>query len=131
MDPDQIRRRAPALWLFMGLLVVLVCVLAVLQYNWIGDISANEQKKRQDDLQAAANKLSGDFNAQISIAGETLQPDEPEVQEVGRQKAYENRYREWRASAPHPELFRRIAMAYSEDGRAVLRSLNPATGLLE
>jgi len=36
MDPDQIRRRAPALWLFMGLLVVLVCVLAVLavQLDW-------------------------------------------------------------------------------------------------
>jgi signal transduction histidine kinase len=131
MDPDQIRRRAPALWLFMGLLVVLVCVLAVLQYNWIGDISANEQKKRQDDLQAAANKLSGDFNAEIDIAGETLQPDEPEVQEVGRQKAYENRYREWRASTPHPQLFRRIGLAYPENGRAALRSLNPDTGMLE
>ena len=30
------------LWLFMALLVALVCVLAVLQYNWIGEISVDE-----------------------------------------------------------------------------------------
>ena len=59
MDPDQIRRRAPVLWLFVALLVVLVCVLAVLQYNWIGEISVNEQKQRQYDLQTAANFVRG------------------------------------------------------------------------
>ena len=131
MDPDQIRRRAPALWLFMGLLVVLVCVLAVLQYNWIGEISANEQKKRQDDLQTAANRLSGDFTAEINIAAEALQPDDPEVAELGRLKAYEARYAEWRAVAPHAQLFRIIGVAYAENGQPALRILNPDSGILE
>jgi len=131
MDPDQIRRRAPVLWLFLGLLVVVVCVLAVLQYRWIGEISANEQKNRQADLQAAANKLSSAFNAELSTAAETLQPSDPQVQELGRQKAYETRYREWHASSPHPRLFRRAAVVGQENGRLALRMFNTETGVLE
>jgi signal transduction histidine kinase len=131
MDPNQIRRRAPVLWLFLGLLVVLVCVLAVLQYRWIGEISANEQKNRKADLQTAANKLSSAFNAEISTAAETLQPSDPQVQEMGRQKAYETRYREWRASSPHPRLFRRAAVVAQENDRLVLRMFDAETGVLE
>src|ERR1700687_2138622 len=121
MDPDQIRRRAPVLWLFMVLLVVLVCVLAVLQYNWIGEISVNEQKRLQYDLQAAANKLSSAFNAELNTAAEGLQPSDQQVQEMGRQKAYESRYAEWRASAAHSRLFRRAAVVGEENGRVALR----------
>src|SRR5678809_458451 len=131
MDPNQIRRHAPVLWLFLGLLVVLVCVLAVLQYRWIGEISANEQKNRKADLQTAANKLSSAFNAEISTAAETLQPSDPQVQEMGRQKAYETRYREWRASSPHARLFRRAAVVAQENDRLVLRMFDAETGVLE
>ncbi len=131
MDPDQIRRRAPVLWLFMGLLVVLVCVLAVLQYKWIGEISANEQKKRQDDLQAAANKLSSAFNTELSSSAAALQPTDLQVQEMGRQAAYEARYNQWRASAQHRRLFRRIAVVAMEDGRLGISMFNADTGALE
>jgi signal transduction histidine kinase len=131
MDPDQIRRRAPVLWLFMALLVVLVCVLAILQYNWIGEISVNEQKQLQYDLQAAANKLSSSFNAELNSAAEALQPSEQQVQEVGRQKAYESRYIEWHATAAHPRLFRRAAVVDQENGRLVLRMFNADTGALD
>src|SRR5678815_3175482 len=110
MDLVQIRRRAPVLWLFMGILVILVCVLAGLQYYWIGEISSNEQKRRQDALQAQVNKLGGDFNSEINTAAAALQPDEQKVQEMGRAKAYGLRYTEWHASAPHPLLFRRVAI---------------------
>ncbi len=131
MDPDQIRRRAPLLWLFMALLVALVCVLAVLQYNWIGEISVDEQKQRQYDLQASANKLSSAFNAELNTAAEDLQPNDQQVQEVGRQKAYEGRYAAWHASAVHPRLFRRAAVVDEEKGKLVLRMFNTDSGALE
>src|SRR5689334_20016910 len=111
MDPDQIRRRAPVLWLFMGLLVVLVCVLGVLQYRWIGEISIDEQKQRQYDLQAATNKLGNAFNSELGMTADDLQPSEQQVQEMGGPKAYERRFSEWRAAAAHPHMFRRIAVA--------------------
>src|SRR3954463_10215071 len=131
MDPGQIRQRAPVLWLFMGLLVVLVWVLAVLQYRWIGEISANEQKQRQVDLQTASNRLGGAFNAEISAATQALQPDEEQIHELGRTKAYESRYSAWRASAQHPRLFRRAGLVYPENGRLTLRMLNTQTGTFE
>ena len=131
MDPDQIRRRAPVLWLFMGLLVVLVCVLAVLQYNWIGEISVNEQKQVQYDLQAAVNKLSNAFNTDLSAAADALQPTDQEVQEMGRVKAYESRYSQWKSTAPHPRMFRRAALVIPEDDRLVLRMFHADTGVLE
>jgi len=131
MDLERIRRRTPVLWLFMGLLVVLVCVLAVLQYRWIGEISANEQKRRQADLQAAADKLSSDFNAVLSTAAAALQPDDQEVQTLGRYQAYEKHYREWRASALHRRLFRSVAVVAQENGRLVLSLFDPNTLGLE
>src|SRR5579862_4859290 len=131
MDPDQIRRRAPVLWLFMALLVVLVCVLGVLQYKWIGEISVDEQKQREYDLQAAANKLSSAFNAELATTAEAIQPRETRVQEMGRQKAYESRYSERRASAQHPRIVRRAGVVAQENSRLVLRMFNPDTGELE
>ena len=119
------------MWLFMALLVVLVCVLAVLQYRWIGELSVNEKKQLQYDLQAAANKLSSSFNAELNTAAEALQPSEQQVQEMGPRKAYESRYREWHASAAHPRLFRRVAMVGEENGRLALRMFNADTGALE
>ena len=131
MDPDQIRRRAPVLWLFMGLLVVLVCVLAVLQYNWIGEISVNEQKQVQYDLQAAVNKLSSAFNTDLSAAADALQPTDVQVQEMGREKAYESRYSQWKSTAAHPRMFRRAALVIPEHDRLVLRMFQPSTAVLE
>ena len=119
------------LWLFMGLLVVLVCVLAVLQYKWIGEISASEQKQRQYDLQAAANNLSSAFNAELNTSAAALQPSDQQVQDLGRTKAYENRYTAWRASARIRGMFRRVAVVGEENGRLALRMFNAETGALE
>jgi len=129
MDLDQIRRRAPVLWLFMGLLVILVCVLAGLQYYWIGEISSTEQKRLQDDLQAQVNKLGSDFDAEINSAAAALQPDDQQVLDLGRDKAYELRYAAWRSSALHPLLFRRIAVVDVENGELALKMLNRDTGV--
>ena len=115
----------------MGLLVVLVCVLAVLQYRWIGEISANEKKRQQDDLVAGANKLSSDFNAELNAAAAALQPDDQEVRELGRYAAYEKHYREWRESAIHRRIFRSVAVVAPENGRLVLSLFNPDTVTLE
>ena len=42
----------------------------------------------------------------------------------GEQKAYENRYTAWRASAQHPGMFRRVAVVGEENGRLALRMFN-------
>jgi signal transduction histidine kinase len=115
----------------MGLLVILVCVLAGLQYYWIGELSTNEKKTLQNDLQAEVNKVSGDFNAELNAAVAELPTDDQQVAAAGRRKAYEARYMAWRASAPHPLLFRRLAVVYPDSGRLALEMFNRETGQLE
>ena len=93
--------------------------------------AATNKSSFQADLQAAAGRLSSDFNAEIAAAAQALQPDDQAGQDLGRPKAYGNRYARWHASAPHPRLFRRIALVYEEGGRVSLRMLNAETGVFE
>src|SRR5437868_8188339 len=108
---EQIQRQTVLYWGMLGLLAVLCCVLGVLQYRWIGEISVADQDRLRSVLQSALNRLSVDFNSEISTASGTLQPSNSEVDQKGREQAYADRYRRWRSSNRHSELFSRIALA--------------------
>jgi signal transduction histidine kinase len=128
MGGGSIGRRALFSWLSLALLVILVCLLAVLQYRWIGEISEAEQKNLQEQLQGSLNELSRGFNAELSVACAALSPSEAEVNELGREAAYERRHRLWRQTTRRPELFSRITIAWQESGQPVLRILDPGSG---
>jgi signal transduction histidine kinase len=117
-------------WLSLAVFVVLVCVLGVLQYRWIGEISQTEQKKLQDNLQSRLNEISRDFNSQLSDACGAMLPAEADVEDLGRERAYERRYTQWKDSTNHPRLFSRIALVWPEDGELFLRMLNLDSGVL-
>jgi hypothetical protein len=93
----------------MGLLVVLVGVLAVLQYRWIGEISQAERQRLREDLKTAVRGVSRDFNAEITSACAKLLPTASEVEAKGRAAAYQDRYTQWQASTAHSRMFSRIA----------------------
>jgi signal transduction histidine kinase len=70
-----------------------VCgVLAFLQYRWIGEVAAAEQQRLQQELQRNLNFVHRDFNAQIAAACAALLPSEKEVEQLGAEKAYAQRY---------------------------------------
>ncbi len=72
-------------WLSLALFVVLVCVLGVLQYRWIGGISQTEQRKLQDDLQSSlTRRISIDFNSELNRACVALLPTDADVDQAGR-----------------------------------------------
>jgi hypothetical protein len=100
--PDQTPRAV--LWLFMGILVVLVCVLAGLQYYWIGEISSTEQSGCKTTCRRS-EKLGSDFSAEIT----TPPPRSSQTTRVRiwSRKAYEMRYAAWRSST-RTALFRRM-----------------------
>jgi hypothetical protein len=70
----------------------LCCVLAILQYRWIGEISRAEQERLRASLQGALARLSDDFNSGIEAACIALQPSGGEVDEFGREQAYAARF---------------------------------------
>ncbi len=125
---ERIGRRALFSWLSLTLLVILVCLLAVLQYRWIGEVSEAEQENLQEKLQSNLNELSRAFNAELSAACAALAPTGAEVADLGREAAYERRFQLWRETTGRPELFRRVAIAWQAGGQPILRVLTAESG---
>lgn len=115
MNFGSIGYRPLLLWLSLAVLVILVCVLGVLQYPWIAEISEIEQKKLQDYLQSSINAISRDFNLELNRACDALLSTDAEVKELGRERAYERRYSQWKHSTRNSNLFDRIALIWGEE----------------
>jgi signal transduction histidine kinase len=128
MNLEKTGYRPVLLWLSLAVLVVLVCLLGVLQYRWIGEISEMEQRKLQDYLQSSLNAVSRDFNSELNTSTAALIPTNPEVNELGREPAYERRYARWREMNRGGKLFNRIALTWEENGELTLRMLDPESG---
>jgi hypothetical protein len=124
----QRERRTFLYWIALGCVASLCCVLAILQYRWIGEISRAEQERLRASLQGALARLSDDFNSGIEAACIALQPSGGEVDEFGREQAYAARFASWRDSAKYRNLFSAIAIAIPGDGEVSLKTLNMSTG---
>jgi signal transduction histidine kinase len=102
----------------VGVLAVLCGGLAVLQYRWIGEISAGERSQLRQQLEARLNELSRAFNDQISAACAALEPSPLQVEQEGLEKAYSEKYLLFRESSE--PLFRRIALLPDPDAQDLL-----------
>ena len=88
-------------------MAVLLGVLAVLQYRWVGQLSADERERLRSHADNQADNLTEEFNRELTRAffwlqvGPELQRDAPLDDEV-------TRYARWYAAAPRPELVKTI-----------------------
>jgi signal transduction histidine kinase len=123
----KVERHAIVLWASLGVLALLCSVLAVLQYRWIGEISRAEQERLQAGLQLSLNRISQDFTGTIGAASAALIPGEPEIEDMGKQAAYASRYSQWRETAAHGRLFKRIGIAEPREKSIVLYVVDPQT----
>jgi signal transduction histidine kinase len=98
-------RRQPSLSLVVlaASLVVLLVVLAALQYRWLGQVSAAERERMQGTLSAGATRFTEDFDREIGRVYFTLKLD-ADAWRTRDGDAYAARFEQWRATAPHPEL---------------------------
>jgi signal transduction histidine kinase len=114
-------------WLIVGLLATLAAVAGALQYRWIGEVSQAERVSMRAGLESSLKRLAEEFNLELNSGLAALMPSEP-VDETAREAAYAARARQWRETAEHPELFRRIAIALPDGDGLTLRHLDPASG---
>jgi len=121
----RIRQRAWFTWAFAGLLALLCGVMAVVQNRWISEISLAQQQRLQQDLQSDLNRLSREFNAELTRDCTSLLPSTSEIEELGAEKAYAAQYARWRDS--HDRVFSRIALAIPKNGELVVYHLDLAT----
>jgi signal transduction histidine kinase len=123
MKVERIKQQALFSWVAVGLLGTLCCVLAILQYRWIGEISSAEQARLRASLQSSLNRLKHDFELQLASACVQLIPKETEIEASGREGAYLNRYLRWKKSGGG-DLFRNIALAIPAQGEIQLLLLD-------
>ena len=118
------RRRTALSWLFVAGLFVLCGVLGVLQYGWIGEVSAAARDRLRGSLQASLNRVSLDFSAELATAVRALMPVDAasDISTVETEMA--SRYAQWKTAARHRQIFRRIAIVEPRNKTLVLRSLN-------
>jgi signal transduction histidine kinase len=104
-------RRETLFTLAAGAAVVLCCILAVLQYRWTGELARADHTRLQSALQSSLTLLSREFNGIVSGSVASLQPAPPEIEALGRERAYADRYLRWVGSAAHPEVIGRLGLA--------------------
>lgn len=131
MDNDKNKRYARLSWVFVGVLVLLLSILGVLQYRWIGEVSVAERQRLRTSLQASLQRLSQDFNSELNSAIAGLIPYPAQFDEYERLDAYAAIYQQWKSASPHTKLFRRLAVAVPETDHIDLYILNTTTGEYE
>ena len=126
------RKREPVLVLVVvAFLALLLPLLAVLQYRWLGQLSQAERTQIRDFLQVAASRFSQDFNNELMVAmeGFAVGPMPPGGMPDLDLNA---KYAKWTATSQFPHLIQDIWLATKEaDGRLKLSRLMPATGALQ
>jgi len=125
------QRRTALSWLFVTSLFVLCGVLGVLQYGWIGEVSAAARDRLRGSLQASLNRISFDFGVEIATAARALLPADTATDSAAVESEVAARYSQWKATARHRQMFHHIALAQPRDKVLVLRGLNLDTATFE
>ncbi len=97
--------RAKSSLVLVGLLLIVLPVLAVLQYRWIGGVSAAERDRLESSLRIASDRFATDFDAELSRLANAFQIRSgfPETADP-----IVERYQAWSEANPYPRLVRAI-----------------------
>jgi hypothetical protein len=113
-----------------ALLLVLLAILATLQYRWLGEVSEAERERMRASLRTRASELAQEFDAELTRAYVTFHVGSDQL-DADAAAALADAYARWQASAKIPALVSAVSMA---DGRmldsAELRRLDPAARTL-
>jgi two-component system, OmpR family, sensor histidine kinase SenX3 len=109
-------------------LTVLLVVLAVLQYRWIGEIGQAERDRLRAGLEAAARRAADEVDHEITRVWLAFQPG-PEGDAVPRREELRRQLFAWRRTAPVPGLVTEVLVAVRGPGEdPALERLDPASG---
>lgn len=124
--------RAPAVSLVVIIAVaILLGVLAILQYRWLGEVSQAERERLQATVHAGAEQFRQDFDQEISGVFVTFQLDtgtkDPDIK-----SELASRYDSWVSNSHHAKLVRSILVAKrNPDGSFSIARFNPDSADLQ
>ncbi len=108
-------------------LVVLLVVLATLQYRWTGELGRAEEEQLRTSLNRAAAGVAADFDRELGrVFFHFLQIPSPDVE-----ASLAARLSTWRAQPPYPEMLRQLLLVErggDGDGDVAVRAFDEAAG---
>jgi signal transduction histidine kinase len=106
-------------------LVVLLPTLAILQYQWAGQLSDAERERMQRNMRNAAAQFSDAFDHEIGRAFVGLQVDGSIVRDQAWDR-YAERYAAWFSTAAQPAVVAHVYLIDSDGRHVRLRRWNAA-----
>jgi signal transduction histidine kinase len=113
-----------------ALLVVLLPVLAFMQYRWVGQVSEGERGRMQRNLETAADQFRVAFDSELFQAQRDLAVGTTTARESSSPQ-YSQRYTSWLNTADHPQIVADIFIVDAEGGQLRLRRFNSATHVFD
>ena len=98
-------------------LVVLVGVLAGLQYRWLGQVSEAEREQLARTLALRAHEFANDFDREIGQLYLAFQVQRAEL-EPGQIEQFADRVARWKSSARFPSLLKTVYWTREEEGHS-------------
>ncbi len=103
------RVRLSGVTFLAGVVLLLLPVLAWLQYSWLGQVSEAERGRMQRTLRTAASQFGVDFDGELSRAMVGVQVDGPTLRDENW-TAYAQKYSAWSDRAVDPRLVREVLL---------------------
>lgn len=111
-------------------LLGLMALLAVLQYRWLGQVSAAERDRMRATLSTGATEFAQDFDRELTRAYLLFQVEPGPREELAARFAA--RYDQWHATARFPRLLREFYIFTPQEAEApALARFDPATRRIE
>jgi signal transduction histidine kinase len=113
-----------------ALLVVLLPVLAFMQYRWVGQVSEGERERMERNLQVSAFQFRADFDGELGRASRDSAVGTATARE-GSSTNYSQRYTSWLNTADHPQVVANVYLVDVVNEQIQLRRWNNGTHLFE
>jgi signal transduction histidine kinase len=112
--------RVSALTMLVAAMLVLLPVLAVLQYRWLGQLSDAERERLHRSVRATTTDFTQQIDLEIARVIVGLQLDAATVREEAWPR-YADRYAAWHAAATEPAIVRDVSLVDVPRGDQGLR----------
>jgi signal transduction histidine kinase len=123
-------RRIPWQLPSAAILLVLLAILATLQYRWLGEVSEAERERMRASLRTRATEFAQEFDAEITRAYVAFHVGSDQL-DVDAVAALADAYARWQGNARIPAL---VSAVYMAEGKTIdsaeLRRLDPGTRAL-
>lgn len=127
------------MWLLVAAMLVLLPLLAVLQYRWLGEVSAAERERMQANLKTSAERFCSDFDRELTVIYTQIQNlTEPNLLQPNQAEAnllspgFAARYSQWAAGNPKTKLISGVyRIGDDASGKLALVVFNSDSGMFQ